>query len=90
MIVLKQLNNIFDIKDEQERLLAKNVKSLIYVKPSDVVLIQEVYNTNTKKSYKKRCLIRVREAGDFIILNSPEEMLNKLTESNKIGYGRRK
>jgi hypothetical protein len=89
MIALKQINNIYDIYKEKERLLAKNLKSIIYVKPTDITCIREVFNINTKKVYKKRSLINVREVGEVIVLNSPQELLIMLNTNPKIGYGRK-
>ena len=90
MIALKQVSDMYNTKNNENKLIAKNVKLTIYIKPSDVNFIQELYNVRTKGMYKKRCIVNIREMGDTIILGRPEEILNKLKESNQIGYGRGK
>ena len=90
MINIPVLNNVIDFVNEKEKIIAKDVLFNISVNPMDIHFISPLYCKNTKLMYKRKCLIKIRDIGDFIVKLPIEKMKDLLKPISKpIGYGNR-
>ena len=87
MIQLQILNDIIKTnKKGEQKVIAKNIKSKIWVKPDRILGVSELIR-NKKAVYKRRCEVIVEGVGNLIVNSNAEVLLDKLTDKTKTTRG---
>lgn len=86
LLKLTVLNDIVSTdKNGKKEVLAKNIRSNIWVYPSDIRSVSQLLR-DRKRVHKNRCEIYVENIGSLIVDSKPEVLVDKLTNRKVSGY----
>jgi len=90
MVQLQVLNDIVrNKKDGTQKLIAKNIKCRIWVRPDRILSVGEIIR-NKNNIYKTRCEVSVENVGNLIVNINVDKLIDLLSKNKPlVGYVRR-